>query len=586
MINKGHLLKLTQIFFILFCFELFAQHSNISSCGTEVPENFFDTEKINKEGYNYFLEEYYNKVHSKSSTAITNVPVKIHIVTDSDGSTNITESQILDEINEANSFLANSFLEITVCEETNFISDNNLYLFDISDDQGLLYSNNQSNILNIYFVESINDGDVAGYTYLPGNPSQYYDVIVMDNQATTNNISSTLIHEFGHHFNLIHTHGPTNVPGETEELVNGTNCSSTGDRFCDTPADPLINSSNVSSVNCLYTGNATDALGQIYDPDTSNIMSYSPDVCTDFFSVEQYAYMYAGYHYYRGTYYECPSFSVSFDYEKTLNCNNSMTVNFTDTSVGATSWEWDVNGDDVIDYTIQNPTHTFNEPGSYDVALTISNGESEITKVFPQLFIFNSTDFETSIINLDLFIVDINENTWEFKNSNDDILYSGGPYPEMGEYNYEFDTSNGDCYSFVIYDSAGNGLASTSWTVGGGSEFYELTTENGLIIQSNNNFGFEELTLINNQSMSLNEINFKNQVNLYPNPADDHIKIRYLNILPNSYKIFDLNGRLIYSKAVNNNNDLEVDVSGFERGFYFIAIQSGKNIDNLKFLVK
>ena len=107
-----------------------------------------------------------------------------------------------------------------------------------------------------------------------------------------------------------------------------------------------------------------------------------------------------------------------------------------------------------------------------------------------------------------------------------------------------------------------------------------------MIIQSNNDFGFEELTLINNQSMSLNEINFKNQVDLYPNPADDHIKIRYLNILPNSYKIFDLNGRLIYSKAVNSNNDLEVDVSGFERGFYFIAIQSGKNIDNLKFLVK
>ena len=232
------------------------------------------------------------------------------------------------------------------------------------------------------------------------------------------------------------------------------------------------------------------------------------------------------------------------------------------------------------------PTHTFNEPGSYDVALTISNGESEITKVFPQLFSYNSTDFETSIINLDLFVVDINENTWEFKNSNDDILYSGGPYSEMGEYNYEFDTSNGDCYSFVIYDTAGNGLASTSWTVGGGSEFYELTTENGLIIQSNNDFGFEELTLINNQSMSLNEINFKNQVDLYPNPADDRIKIRYLNILPNSYKIFDLNGRLIYSKAVNSNNDLEVDVSGFERGFYFIAIQSGKNIDNLKFLVK
>ena len=586
MIKKGYFKIIIQIFFTFFYLTLTSQEIHMGKCATEVPDNFLEIENINKENFEYYLAEYYSKVQSKSSTAITNVPAKIHIVTDSNGATNITESQILDEIDEANTFLANSFLEITVCEDTNYIANNNLYLFDISDDQGELYANNQPNIMNLYFVESINDGNVAGYTYYPGSTSQYYDVIVMDNQATTNNISSTLIHEFGHHFNVLHTHGISNEPGSTDEYVNGSNCSSAGDRFCDTPADPLINSSNVSTVNCLYTGNATDALGQIYEPDTSNIMSYSPDVCTDFFSQEQYAMMYAGYHVFRGTYYKCPSFNVDFDYEKTLNCDNSMTVNFTDTSVGAISWEWDVNGDDIIDYTTQNPTHIFNQPNTYDVALTISNGESQITKVFPQILNYNSTDFETSVVNLKLFVVDINENTWEFKNSEGDILYSGGPYSEMNEYNYEFDISDGDCYSFIIYDSAGNGLANTSWTVGGGTEFYELTTENGSIIQFNNDFGFEELTLINNQSMSLNEINFSNQVDLYPNPSDDYIKIRYENILPSSYKIFDLNGRLINSKIINNEGELEINVGSFERGLYFISIKSGEKTDNLKFLVK
>ena len=106
----------------------------------------------------------------------------------------------------------------------------------------------------------------------------------MDNQSTTNTESTTLIHEFGHHFNLIHTHGTSNDPGSTDELVNGSNCVSAGDRLCATPADPLLNSSNVSSVNCLYTGSATDTLGQVYEPDTSNIMSYSPNICTDFIS--------------------------------------------------------------------------------------------------------------------------------------------------------------------------------------------------------------------------------------------------------------------------------------------------------------
>ena len=57
-----------------------------------------------------------------------------------------------------------------------------------------------------------NDSGICGYTYLPGNSSQFYDVIVMDNQCTNNPVSTTLIHEFGHHFNLMHTHGDSNEP--------------------------------------------------------------------------------------------------------------------------------------------------------------------------------------------------------------------------------------------------------------------------------------------------------------------------------------------------------------------------------------
>ena len=580
MIKKNDILLIFQIFFMFFYFSIASQEIHTGFCGTEVPDNFFETENNNKENFEYYLVEYYSKVQSKSSTAITNVPVKIHIVTDANGATNITESQILDEIDEANTFLANSFLEITVCEETNYIANNQLYNFDY-DDMSILYQNNHSNIMNLYFVESINDNTIAGYTHFPQN-SQYYDVIVMDNQATTNNISSTLIHEFGHHFVLLHTHGTSNVPGSTDEYVNGSNCATTGDRFCDTPADPLINSSNVSSVNCLYTGNATDALGQVYEPDTSNIMSYSPDVCTDFFSEEQYAYMYAGYHVFRGTYYECPSFNVDFDAEINESCDDYMTVNFTDTSVGATAWEWDVDGDDIVDYTDQNPSHVYT-PGLYDIALKIYNGSESITKVFPQYINFTSNIYETSKVNLKLFIVDLNENTWEFKDSAGNILYEGGPYEQNGEHNHEFDVVQSECYTFTIYDTAGNGLDGYNWMVG--NESYELTTEEGDLIYTNTNFGSEESKLISTEYLSLNQ-NSINSISIYPNPADNFIYIRYQNILPDSYKIFDLNGRLINSKIINNEDDLEINVGTFERGLYFISISSGENMDNLKFLVK
>ena len=580
MIKKNNKQLIFLTFFMFFCLSLASQEIHTGYCGTEVPNNFFEIENSNKENFEYYLVEYYSKVQSKSSTAITNVPVKIHIVTDANGATNITESQILDEIDEANTFLANSFLEITVCEETNYIANNQLYNFDY-DDMSILYQNNQSNIMNLYFVESINDNTIAGYTHFPQN-SQYYDVIVMDNQATTNNISSTLIHEFGHHFVLLHTHGTSNVPGSTDEYVNGSNCATTGDRFCDTPADPLINSSNVSSVNCLYTGNATDALGQVYEPDTSNIMSYSPDVCTDFFSEEQYAYMYAGYHVFRGTYYECPSFNVDFDAEINESCDDYMTVNFTDTSVGATAWEWDVDGDDIVDYTDQNPSHVYT-PGLYDIALKIYNGSESITKVFPQYINFTSNIYETSKVNLKLFIVDLNENTWEFKDSAGNILYEGGPYEQNGEHNHEFDVVQSECYTFTIYDTAGNGLDGYNWMVG--NESYELTTEEGDLIYTNTNFGSEESKLISTEYLSLNQ-NSINSISIYPNPADNFIYIRYQNILPDSYKIFDLNGRLINSKIINNEDDLEINVGTFERGLYFISISSGENMDNLKFLVK
>jgi hypothetical protein len=177
-------------------------------CLTEIPENYLEIENQYKSTYDYHINAYYDKLQQKTSTAITNIPAKIHIVTDANGVTSITLDEILDEINEANTFLATSFLEIYVCDEVNYIANNLLYNFDI-DDQQTLYANNQADILNIYFVESIafGGGNACGYTYVPPvpNSSQYYDVIVMDNQCTNNPVSTTLIHEFGHHFALEHT---------------------------------------------------------------------------------------------------------------------------------------------------------------------------------------------------------------------------------------------------------------------------------------------------------------------------------------------------------------------------------------------
>jgi uncharacterized repeat protein (TIGR01451 family) len=52
-----------------------------------------------------------------------------------------------------------------------------------------------------------------------------------------------------------------------------------------------------------------------------------------------------------------------------------LPVQFTDHSTGfpPLTYAWDFNNDGVVDSTLQNPTHTFNEQGTYTVNLTVSN---------------------------------------------------------------------------------------------------------------------------------------------------------------------------------------------------------------------
>jgi PKD repeat protein len=416
---------------------------------------------------------------------------------------------------------------------------------------------------------------------MPGNPNQYYDVIVMDNQCTNSSVNQTLAHEFGHHFNLIHTHGPENGV-LTDELVTGTNCSSAGDRLCDTPADPQLSSSNVSNVNCLYSGTAMDEYGFLFQPDPSNIMSYAPQVCRDNFTIEQYARMYAGFHTFK-TYYECPSFNIDFYSENIIDyCNDVMTVNFFDDSVGAISWEWDVNGDDIVDYTEQNFSHNY-IPGVYDVTLKISNENESITKVFPEYINLDSSLFETSKIILKLVVVDTEENTWELKNSNDEIIYSGGPYSETGEHTEELDVIQSECYNFTIYDSSGNGLAANFWTVG--TEYYELTTEEGELIRFNQEFEFEETTYISTNYLNTNRI-IKSDFFISPNPSDSFIRINYFDGLPDYFEIYNINGRLIKNGEIYDENDLTISTNDLSSGMYFISLFRGFETEKLKFIVK
>lgn len=103
--------------------------------------------------------------------------------------------------------------------------------------------------------------------------------------STSLNFPSVLKHELGHNLGLLHTHGSSQTFCSSNELVNGSNCDSSGDYICDTPADPNINWNE--NAFCNYSGpNCFDGNGHLMVPDPTNIMSYGL-ICPDHFSTGQ-----------------------------------------------------------------------------------------------------------------------------------------------------------------------------------------------------------------------------------------------------------------------------------------------------------
>jgi len=63
-----------------------------------------------------------------------------------------------------------------------------------------------------------------------------------------------------------------------------------------------------------------------------------------------------------------------------------LTVQFTDNSVGTpTAWAWDFNNDGTTDSTLQNPSYTYVNAGTYSVKLTATFATGPNSKLVPNM---------------------------------------------------------------------------------------------------------------------------------------------------------------------------------------------------------
>lgn len=324
-----------------------------------------------------------------SDAPIVEIPLKIHVIRETNGSGGLTEAQVNSAVNTVNSYFQNSNIMFYIFEGINFIDDSDFYNLSASQEGAIAVPNDVPNTINVYFSGSLSSSGTAlcGYTRFP--PSS--DRVFVANGCV---FGGTFEHELGHYFTLYHTHGKTNT-GTTDELVDGSNCTTAGDNLCDTPADP--NLSGKVSGSCAYTGGEKDANGDFFVPMVNNIMAYSLDQCQNALTAGQYERMRNGFENGRSYLnFKSTSFTALFTASAQEVCVGSS-ISFEANSFGATSYEWEFPGGDPATSEDDNPVVVYDTPGSFRVKLTTMNNTGGVAVIEKSNFVLVNDPLENAV---------------------------------------------------------------------------------------------------------------------------------------------------------------------------------------------
>jgi len=364
------------------------------------------------------LEEFtkeYIKNKNKSESKII-IPIVFHIVHNY-GAENISKEQVLDAVRVLNEDFQklNPDTANVVSDFKSIIADCNiefrlaridpyghctdgitrtasLSTYNGNEETKLIAPSwDRSKYLNIWVVKTIELG-AAGYSYYPSSVDNSWGenadgVILVSSYVgsigTSNNYQSrTLTHEIGHYLNLMHTWGSSNQPGlasncDIDDEVDDTP-NTIGHTDCDLSAstcgyhDNVQNYMEYSYCTNMFTNGQKDRMRACLASNIShriNLWSQNNLIATgtkDGYIAQQCV--------------PIPDFSL----DPSNGCEG-VSVQFTDFSYNYDSintWKWVFTGGIPDTSNIANPIVIYNNPGGYDVSLTVSNstGSNQITK--------------------------------------------------------------------------------------------------------------------------------------------------------------------------------------------------------------
>lgn len=293
------LLNIIAIFFSIFLYS--QQDSGHLHCGYQ-EISYKEFQKTIKEAENLKAEISVPKFRN-ATNEISYIPIKVHLLGKDDGTGYADENAINNMLALLNKsykkhlniefyFAGTAFKKYQNSKIYNSTSDN--------DDMTFHHKNGVYDAINLYVQSSVQAGN-AGYAYNATyrNYSTSFNRVHITKGYLNNKTAS---HEFGHYFGLLHTfqnsnHGivekrelVTRNPNETNDRKSA-NCSTTGDFFCDTEADPYGRPNVSVSKQCTLVTQNRDANGDIFHPNMDNYMNYYFCHPNPTFTSEQIEYM-------------------------------------------------------------------------------------------------------------------------------------------------------------------------------------------------------------------------------------------------------------------------------------------------------
>ncbi len=112
------------------------------------------------------------------------------------------------------------------------------------------------------------------------------------------------------------------------------------------------------------------------------------------------------------------------------------------------------------------------------------------------------------------------------------------------------------------------------------------------ICQSTNVLYIERFNIKQNDFYSYSDIKSiefgkSSYINLYPNPAVNKITIKASDKYKNAtIKIMNIAGMLIQTNSLLSYDDGTIDVSGLASGIYFMIVEKGDSVKNIKFSIQ